>query len=129
MSHIDGNAVQRMNHFTAVAAERLAKFAADQNIASCHVSFIATLGLTFLQLQVNARRHSQSQFIRRIFNKHANFIDEAGPQFLGLHRFWREFSDRRNESDPTFETATGKAIDDNSRRHAGLNFSQDPAQR
>src|SRR5687768_3667392 len=88
------------------------------------LSFIATLGLTFLQLQVNASRHSQSKFIRRIFDKHANFIDEAGPELLGLHRFWREFSDRRNESDPTVETATGKAIDDNSRGHAGFDFSK-----
>ena len=60
------------------------------------------------QFQVYRRRHAQPHFVMRVLDENANFIHQAGAQFLGLDRLRREFGDRRNKADPAGEVRPGK---------------------
>jgi hypothetical protein len=47
-------------------------------------------------------------FVLGVLHENANFIDQAGAQFLGLDGLGREFGDGRNETDPTGKVRPGK---------------------
>jgi len=71
-----------------------------------------------------ARRHAEAQVVFRILDEYADLINQSRAQLFGVDGFWRKLSDRRNESDPAFETPIGKTIDPDSGGHAGTDFSQ-----
>src|SRR4030095_11723473 len=77
-----------------------------------------------VRIQIDRRRHSETQLIRRIFYEHTDFINQACAQLLGLYRFGREFGDRGDKPAPAFETALGKTIHRNSRGDSLMKFAQ-----
>jgi len=119
MSGRYGNVIQRAHNFAALATERFANIATDQDLGvfSCYVHFLIFCVKTsapancvktplmvrepqtvchlygllvsvlrlLIRVQIDGRRGTQTQFIRRVLHEHANLIDETRPQLLGLH--------------------------------------------
>ena len=74
--------------------------------------------------QPNCRRLAEPQIVVRIGHEYANFIDEARPQLLGLHRLGRELRFRRHEANPTGEPTIRIAVDLDRRFRPRMHFPE-----
>jgi hypothetical protein len=70
----------------------------------------AGIGHRLPRFKGRGHRLSQAQVVARIVHPDPHFVDEAGPQVLGLDRLGREFGYRGDIADPARDILSGHAV-------------------